>query len=158
MVRAVLHIGGAFCKVAVPHGTDRAGKIASRRRSYDKEFVWVDAVFLRVFAYVDDRRGHVGERAREERFRLSDRVIQDKCVEALRHEADRKRIALMRGKRIESSARQYEHRGTASGEDVRGQRHVGTHGIEDDGFGFHRVRSFRLKMHGLTSAHRDFTS
>ena len=127
----------------MPHGTDRACKVAARRGSLDEDAVGVDAVFLRVFADMDDRGGHIGERARKERLRLTDGVSQDERIEALRHEVNCDRVALIGRKLAESAARQDEHRGAASGKDVRGQRHVGTHGIED--YGFHRVKVLSIE-------------
>ena len=124
----------------MPHGTDRACKVAARRGSLDEDAVGVDAVFLRVFADMDDRGGHIGERARKERLRLTDGVSQNERIESLSHEVNCDRVALIGRKLAESAAGKDDHRGAASGEDVRGQRHVGTCGIEDNGFCFHLVK------------------
>ena len=58
----------------------------------------------------------------------------------LAHEVNCDRVALIGRKLAESAAGKDDHRGAASGEDVRGQRHVGTCGIEDNGFCFHLVK------------------
>ncbi len=89
---------------------------------------------------MDDRGGHIGERARKERLRLTDGVSQNERIESLSHEVNCDRVALIGRKLAESAAGKDDHRGAASGEDVRGQRHVGTCGIEDNGFCFHLVK------------------